>query len=95
MKVQWTHGAERDRAQIWDHIAADNPLAAERMDSLFSAAAERLGQHPRMGKPGRISGTREWVVHENYRLVYELDEAAQTLWILTLLHNARQWPPLG
>ena len=41
---------------------------------------------------GRIRGTREFVIHENYRLVYEID--GQTIWLLALVHNARQWPPL-
>jgi len=40
--VFWTPEAERDRADIWDYIAADNPGAAARMDVLFSTAAARL-----------------------------------------------------
>lgn len=94
MRVQWTQRAELDRLDIWQHVAADNPQAAERLDELFGHAAERLSAHPRMGRPGRIAGTRELVVNESYRLVYELDEAANTLLILVVLHNARQWPPM-
>jgi len=52
--VLWTPEAERDRADIWDYIAADNPSAAARMDALFSAAADRLAAHPKMGKTGVI-----------------------------------------
>lgn len=93
MKVQWSQLATLDRLHVWQHIAADNPLAAVRMDERFSAAADRLADHPKLGRPGRVAGTRELVVHESYRLVYALDEEAGTLVILTVVHTARQWPP--
>ncbi len=93
MRVVWTRQAEQDRAEVWDYIAADNPDAAVEMDELFSDAASRLSRHPMLGRPGRISGTRELIPHASYRLVYEIE--AETVWILTLVHTARQWPPAG
>jgi plasmid stabilization system protein ParE len=42
------------RADVWDFIAADNPRAAARMDELFSDAAARLADHPKLGRPGKI-----------------------------------------
>lgn len=92
MRVIWTPEAQQDRAEIWDYIAGDNPRAAARMDELFSDAAARLAEHPLLGKPGIIPGTRELIPHENYRLVYEIEDEA--VWVLTLVHTARQWPPL-
>ncbi len=93
MLVIWTPEAEQDRADIWDYIAADNPGAAVRMDERFSEAAARLAVHPKMGKTGKIPGTRELVPHESYRLVYEID--GDTVWVLALVHTARQWPPVN
>ena len=90
MKVVWTPEAEQDRDDIWLHIAADNIRAAARLDELFSDAAARLADHPKLGRPGKIPGTRELIPHESYRLVYELD--GETVWVLTLVHTARQWP---
>lgn len=92
MRVVWTPEAQQDRADVWEYIAADNPRAAARMDALFSDAAARLAQHPLLGQPGKIPGTRELIPHESYRLVYEID--GETVWILTLVHTARQWPPV-
>lgn len=92
MTVVWTPEAEQDRADSWDYIAADNPVAAVRMDELFSDAAARLAEHPKIGRTGRISGTRELIPHESYRLVYEID--GDTVWVLALVHTARQWPPV-
>lgn len=36
MRVAWTAEAEQDRADIWEYIVAEDPLAAVRMDTLFS-----------------------------------------------------------
>ncbi len=90
MRVVWTPEALQDRAEVWDYIAADNPRAAARMDELFSDAAARLADHPKLGRPGQIPGTRELIPHESYRLVYEIN--GETVWMLALVHTARQWP---
>lgn len=93
MRVTWTPEALQDRIIIWNHISAENPAAAIRMDELFSNAAERLATHPLMGKPGLIPGTRELVIHESYRLVYETE--GEGVWLLALVHTARRWPPVA
>lgn len=92
MRVAWTPEAEQDRDDIWDTLAADNPLAAARMDQLFTEAAAKLADFPMLGPAGEIPGTRELIPHDSYRLVYEIDE--NTVWVLALIHTARQWPPM-
>lgn len=92
MKVVWTPEAEQDRAAIWDYIVVDNPGAAVRMDELFSLSAARLATYPYMGKIGKIPGTRELIPHKSYRLVYEI--YGDVVWVLALVHTARQWPPV-
>lgn len=93
MKVIWTPEAQQDRADVWDFIVAKNPGAATRMDALFSDAANRLTQHPKLGVQGKVAGTRELIVHENYRIVYEISD--ESVWILTLAHTSRLWPALA
>ncbi|MFZ5671788.1 MAG: type II toxin-antitoxin system RelE/ParE family toxin [Pseudomonadota bacterium] len=92
MKVIWTALARDERAAIIAHIASDNPRAALRMDERFSDGASRLERHPKIGRPGKVTGTRELIPHESYRLVYEID--GDTVSILTLIHTSRLWPPL-
>ena len=92
MKVIWTPQAEQDRDDIWEYIALENPVAAARIDGLFSEAAATLLIHPKIGKPGVVQGTRELTPHESYRLVYEID--GDVIWILTFVHTLRQWPPV-
>lgn len=94
MRVLWTPQAEQDRDQIWDHIAADNPSAAAWMDLLFSEAAAKLAEFPMLGHVGEILGTRELIPHERYRLVYEIATDESSVWVLALVHTARQWPPV-
>ncbi|MFA4952420.1 type II toxin-antitoxin system RelE/ParE family toxin [Brevundimonas sp.] len=92
MRLIWTPPALADREDIWLHIAQDNPDAAARMDDRFSAAADRLCAFPNAGKLSATPGTREVVPHRNYRLIYTMD--ADTIWIVALIHVARQWPPV-
>lgn len=92
IELFWTPEAAQDRDEIYDYIEADNPAAALTLDEFFSEKAGRLVEHPGLGRPGRISGTRELVAHRHYILVYDVvDECVR---ILRVLHTARQWPPV-
>jgi len=91
MIVRWTPKAEQERSEILAYIAADNPGAAARMNELFSKSSAMLKEHPKLGRTGQIAGTRELFPHRSYRLVYEI--SGKTVWVLTLIHTARQWPP--
>jgi addiction module RelE/StbE family toxin len=91
LKVRWSEEARRDRVEIVDHIWTDNPPAASRMDAVLEAAANRLVDFPHLGRTGAIPGTREFIPHPSYRLVYEI--TSSEIVILALVHTARQWPP--
>jgi addiction module RelE/StbE family toxin len=91
MKVRWTEPAEQQRWEIWEYITADNPRAANLLDERFDTAASTLATHPRIGKPGKLPGTREYIVHPSYRMVYRIME--DTVWIVTLINTAQEWPP--
>lgn len=71
-----------------------NLVAAVALDERFSEAVECLAEHPLMGINGQLAGTRELVPHEHYRLIYELDEERDLVWIVTLIHTARCWPQI-
>lgn len=60
------------------------------LDELLEEKAGRLVDHPNLGRPGRIAGTRELVAHQNYVLVY--DVTGDMVRILRVLHAAIQWP---
>ena len=89
--VRWSDEAERDLVEILDFIAQQNPAAADRMQALFSQAVKNLRDHPLIYREGRVSGTREIVVHPNYVLIYRI--GADAVWIVNILHSARRYPP--
>lgn len=87
----WTREARNDRISIYDYIEAENPEALA-VDEMFANRAARLLCHPKLGRPGRLPGTHELVVHRNYVLVYDIAEG-ELVRALRVLHAARQWPP--
>ena len=89
--VRWSGEAEQDLAQILDFIGQQNPAAADRMQALFTSAVRNIEDHPLIYREGRVSGTREVVVHPNYVLVYRV--AVDAVWIVNVLHTARRYPP--
>lgn len=90
-KLEWMEPARIDLLEIVDYISDDNPDAAQRIKDDIEAKAEKLPAFPRMGRLGRIEGTRELIIWANYILVYEED--ALTIRILRVLHAAQLWPP--
>lgn len=93
MKLVWTAPAIADRSVIYDYIDKENPRAAAELDEGFMGSAERLRSYPEIGRPGRVPGTRELVVHKRYILVYEL--VGETVFVHAVVHTSRQWPPLS
>lgn len=45
---------------------------------------------PYLFRPGRVPGTREYVVHPNYIVVYQVGD--EMIDILRVLHSRRQYP---
>lgn len=91
MKIKWTREAELDRLNIMEYIARDNPFAAAETDELFEQTVTQLVSFPMQGRMGLVANTRELIPHENYRIVYQLED--ETIWILAIVHVAQLWPP--
>ena len=87
----WTLEALQDREAIYDYIEIDNPAAAIALDERFAKKAARLVDRPALGRPGRVAGTRELIVHRRYIIVYDVDDVSVRM--LRILHAALQWPP--
>lgn len=79
--------AEADLLGILEFIGEDDPDAAL---ALIREKAEGLKVRPRLYRAGRLSGTREMVVHHNYIVVYSID--ADVVEILNVKHARQQWP---
>jgi toxin ParE1/3/4 len=91
VKLEWKSLAEQDKAQIIDYLAEESPLAAIEQGDEIERQVERLVEHPKLGRPGRVRNTRELVINRTpYIVVYRLTPT--TITILRVLHGARQWP---
>uniref|UniRef100_UPI001C218735 type II toxin-antitoxin system RelE/ParE family toxin n=1 Tax=Nocardia alni TaxID=2815723 RepID=UPI001C218735 len=78
---------------IIDYIAKGNPTRAETFGQELREKAQKLADHPmlgRSGRPGLQKGVRELVVHKNYIVFYRLLPDTSTVEILRLLHAAQQ-----
>jgi toxin ParE1/3/4 len=74
---------------ILARVYAEGPQAAARLAVRFEDAADRLARFPELGRPGKVSGTRELVLaHTPYILIYRL--RAGYLEILDVWHGARE-----
>ena len=94
MIVRWLPRALNDRRNQVSYIFQRNPQAAVHLETLVRSQCELLHSYPLAGRIGRQKGTRELVVpNSSYVIIYRIDEKAQQVHILRLLHGAQQWPP--
>ncbi len=91
MNIHWTALARSDLLELTTYIAADNPFAARQVTVRIKTTSLLLSEHPRIGRGGRVSSTRELVVPRTpYIIVYRLRQ--EEVLILRIRHGARRWP---
>lgn len=86
MAVRWTRGALRHLQELLDYIAADNPGRATSFARELKDKIEWLDEFPGLAHAGRLPGTRELVLHANYRVIYRVH--AGTVQVLRIQHSA-------
>lgn len=92
--VRWSRAALDDLRQQVRHIARDDPAAARVVVGRIDAAAILLGERP-IGRPGRVSGSYEKSVSGlPYVIAYCIErvDGREALFILRIIHTARDWP---
>jgi toxin ParE1/3/4 len=90
-KIRWLRLALADLDELMVYIAKDNQEAATKVAGKIWETTQMLSNHPAMGKPGRLPGTREMVVTgTSYIVPYRV--VANEVQILRILHGARKWP---
>jgi toxin ParE1/3/4 len=88
----WTANARRNLEEQLEYVADDNPTAADRLSIEVERQTDILANHPRIGRPGRLRGTRELVIDRTpYVAVYRIRR--DLIEIVRLLHGAQVWPP--
>lgn len=89
-RLEWTSPAadELETAQSYYHDV--NSRAARILAQRIIDAARQLREHPQIGRPGLMDGTREWVVTRTpYVLVYR--QTVEAIEILHVWNTAQDW----
>lgn len=84
--LRWTRRALQRMDEVASYISQDNPANATAFVSELVAKVGLLAEQP-LGKAGRVYGTREFVLHKHYVVVYRIKQGE--VHILTVLHTAR------
>lgn len=91
LTVEWSNEAQLDFVEIQLYISARNPEASQKLaDTIENAVEQLLPRMPYAFKKGRVSGTREYVVHPNYIVIYRVGNS--TVKVLRILHAKREYP---
>ncbi len=93
MHVLWLERAERDLNNIVDYLLERSPQAALRTYETIRDRVASLADHPALGRPGRVPGTRELVIaRTQYVVAYTADQDLDAVIMLRVLHGPRRWP---
>lgn len=91
MTIVWSPRAINHLTALRAYIARENPDAASRIAASILAAVNRLADLPHIGRPGRVSGTRELVAPDTpYIIPYRV--RGKQLEIIAVFHGRQRWP---
>ena len=91
MQIQWSANAAAQLEAAYEYVAEDNRDAARQQSSAVVRAVEQLAQFPEMGRPGRVTMTRELVI-QGTPLLVAYTVRRDRISVLAVLHGARRWP---
>ena len=91
MIIVWSPRAIDNLAPLRSYIARDNPKVADQIAATLLDAVERLAELPNLGRPGRVTGTRELVVPgTRYVIPYRL--RGDRLEVIAVFHGPQKLP---
>jgi toxin ParE1/3/4 len=89
--VVWSARAVRHLAHLRARIATDRPGAAQQVAATILGTVDLLAEHPGLGRPGRVPGTRELIVPGTpYLIPYRV--GGVRIEILAVFHGRQKWP---
>lgn len=96
-EIKWTLLARSDLRKIVEHIARDNPSAAEKFGQDAFQEIEHLSDLPMSGNdiPEKTRDDyRQIIYRRTYRIVYRIRETEKRVEVLRVWHGARRLPKL-
>lgn len=92
MKVIWTPRAQQRLQELYDHIAQDQPINADRWIVRMLDRGEQIGDQPRSGRivPEDQRDTVREIFEGDYRIIYRI--RSQQIDVLSVRHGAQRLP---
>ncbi len=91
MNIRWLRTALRNLDDEAAYIAKDDPKAAQLVVQRVLDVVATLASQPALGRPGRVTNTRELVVLTTHYIVpYRV--RGQTVEVLRVFHTSRRRP---
>lgn len=91
MRIRWTSRALENLDNAIAYIAADSPAAAKNVAEKIWASVQLLSDQPGIGRPGRVTGTREMVIGGLPFIVPYVVQNGEII-ILRIMHTSMKWP---
>lgn len=91
MRIRWLRSARKNLDAATSYLAKDDPEAAQKMYTHIRISVDALKEHPEMGRPGRIFGTRELVI-SGYPFIVPYRIRGKEVQILRVFHTSQQLP---
>ena len=93
MKAHWTRTAVEHLVAIYEHIAQDAPLYAQRVVDRLTRRSEQIAKFPRSGRmvPEYEAPDVREVIERPYRIIYRVK--ADRIDVLAVVHGAQRLPP--
>ncbi len=92
MNILWSPEAVNDLMSLRIYIAAENSAAARKVAlHIMHNIEQLLPNNSRLGRPGRVPGTRELVI-PNTPFIVPCRLQRNTIQILRIYHGSRRWP---
>ncbi len=92
-RVLWSDSALERATEFLDFIAEENPAAARRVVQDLFHRVKALSEHPFLGRrlSNEVDARLRRLVVGSYIVVYEINDARQTIWVVAVRHY-RQSP---
>jgi toxin ParE1/3/4 len=91
MAIKWLNKALKNLDQEAEYISENDPKAAQSVVRHIRDAITLLANNPSLGRPGRVTGTRELIIKGTHYLIpYRL--RGKNIEILRIFHTSRKLP---
>ena len=93
MRVFWSSRAKDQLRSIFEYLAERNLEAGYRIRDRIAGRVGELKDHPHLGRPGKVAGTRELAITATpYIVAYRVRRSSREIEIAAIKHAAQRGP---